>query len=44
MEYYLLPAFLVLNGEFNNNIGTPLEVFNIILVVTAGWIHKFSSK
>ena len=34
MEYYLLPAFLLLNGEFSNNIGTPLEIFNIILVVT----------
>ena len=32
MEYYLLPAFLVLNGEFNNNSGTPLELFNVILV------------
>ena len=34
MEYYLLPAFLVLNGEFSNNIGTPLEILNTIMVVT----------
>ena len=32
MEYYLLPAFLVLNGEFSNNSGTPLELFNTLLV------------
>ena len=32
MEYYLLPAFLVINGEFSNNTGTPLELFNVILV------------
>ena len=32
MVYYRSPAFLVLNGEFNNNFGTPLELFNIILV------------
>ena len=32
MEHYYLPAFLVLNGEFTNNIGTPLQLFNVILV------------
>ena len=32
MECYLLRAFLVLNGKFNNNSGTPLELFNVILV------------
>ena len=32
MEHDLLPAFLVLNAEFSNNIGTPLRLFNVILV------------
>ena len=32
MEHYYLPAFLVLNGEFSNNTGTPLQLFNVILV------------
>ena len=32
MEHHYLPAFLVLNGEFNNNTGTPLQLFNVILV------------
>ena len=31
-EYYLLPTFLVLNGIFEDNTGTPLELFNTILV------------
>ena len=32
MEHYYLPSFLVLNGEFYNNTGTPLQLLNIILV------------
>ena len=32
MEYYLYPAFLVLNGIFENNTGTSLELFNTVLV------------
>ena len=32
MEHYYIPAFLVLNAEFCNNTGTPLQLFNIILV------------
>ena len=32
MDHYYLPAFLVLNAEFCNNTGTPLQLFNIILV------------
>ena len=28
----MLPSFLVLNGEFINNTGTPLELFNFMLV------------
>ena len=32
MEHFFLPAFLILNAEFNNNTGTPLQLFNVILV------------
>ena len=32
MEHYILPAFLLLNAEFNNNTGTPLQLFIVILV------------
>ena len=32
MEHYFLQAFLVFNVEFNNNTGTPLQLFNVILV------------
>ena len=32
MEHYFLPAFLILNAGFSNNTGTPLKLFNIILV------------
>ena len=31
-SYYFLPAYLILNTEFINNTGTPLKLFNIILV------------
>ena len=32
MEYYVLPAFLILNGIFSHNSGTPLKLFNTVLV------------
>ena len=32
MEHYYLPSFLVLNAEFSNNTGTPLYLYNVILV------------
>ena len=32
MEYYILPAFLILSSNFSTNIGTPLKLFNTILV------------
>ena len=32
MEHYFLQVFLVLNAEFYNNTGTPLQLFNVILV------------
>ena len=32
MEHYILPAFLLLNAEFNSNNGTALQLFNVILV------------
>ncbi|XP_065911332.1 uncharacterized protein [Dysidea avara] len=32
MNYYVIPAFLILNGNFINNTGIPLELVNIILV------------
>ena len=32
MEYYVIPAFLILNGDFINNTGIPLELLNVILV------------
>ena len=32
MEYYVLPAFLILNGTFSHNLGTPLKLFNTALV------------
>ena len=40
MVYYHSPAFLVLNGEFSNNSGTPLELFNIILVGNGNTIFR----
>ena len=32
MEYYVLPAFLILNGIFSHNDGTALKLFNAVLV------------
>ena len=43
MEHYYLPAFLVLNAEFSNNTGTPLHLYNILLVgngITRFWNNK----
>ena len=42
MEHYLLKAFLVFNGEFNNNTGTPLQLFNVILV--GNGVSKFHNN
>ncbi|XP_065912233.1 uncharacterized protein [Dysidea avara] len=32
MNYYIIPAFLILNGDFISNTGIPLELVNVILV------------
>ena len=41
MEYYLLPAFLILlHGNFTNNIGTPLRVVNVMLVGNGSTIFQ----
>ena len=32
MEHYSLPAFIFLNADFSNNTGTPLYLYNIMLV------------
>ena len=42
MEHYFLHAFLVLNAEFYNNTGTPLQLLNIILV--GNGVSKFHNN
>ena len=32
MEYYAMPAFVILNGDFMNNTGIPLKLLNVILL------------
>ena len=40
MDYYVIPAFLILNGDFINNKGNPLKLVNIILVGKGNSIIK----